>query len=561
MGMTMFALLRTSIKSRDSRISTVDRVTGVFLLATFAHCFADEFPMRGQTWVFLNGPNEETNVVQSVSEFSPSSVIMASFNPDGTVDLRYSNLNGRFLKSTTEAIDSITIDLRRNFIRNSALFTASQQTIPDTAYSCDEELARLAGTGRYSGFFINGQSINPTKDSRTWQWFYQAPECYAARPARAQDKQDKDLCQDHWCTSPIDGEDAEYKEACDESFLECRVVVEEESMRPRPSSRMFWNLHIYPLIVFHPRHPATGRIMKEIVMSEEEVLEKRRQAIENPSNQELKPYLSPVMDDSASVYFSAQFLWPDPGPNGVWSVSMDVRPEADGATGFYHDPPAAYRIQSFMDWTGLQKALLLPFAKDDVDKAFLSDIDTRCPGWMFQDRIIGQQAFTVKTGLEVTLPDVLPPETSDPAWTRTRQERVAVNGGWEVRTIVEEDRTLSDQAALVRNLDFPYGDYFWKGCPDLDDGYFHLTKSQLVRILAHPVPGCNPSTLSKAEALYKRLQTRFTKDGDKEEWNLAERRANEAAFLWRRNQAKDRPADLECPDTPLDKMVQRISGP
>ena len=537
------------------------RLATALLIATVAPSHADDFPMLGQTWVFINGPSEDTHIVQSVSEFAPSSVIIASFNPNGTADFRYSNLSGRFLKSTTEAIDSITIDLRRNVLRNSSLFSASKQNIPDTAFSCDEELARLAETGRYSGFFINGQPTSPSHDTRTWHWTYQPPDCYASRPARAQDRQEKDLCQAQWCTSPLDGEEAVYKEACDEAFIECRVVIEEESMRPRPSTRMFWNLHLHPSIVLHPRHPATGRIMKEISLSEEQALEKRAEAIGHPSNQELKPYLNPVMDDSSSVYFSAQFVWPDAGPNGVWSIGMEVRPEADGATGFYHDPPSAYRIQSFSDWAGLQKALLLPFAKDETDKAFLSDIDTRCPGWAFQDRIIGQQAFLVKAGLDVTLPDVLPAETSDPAWARTRQEKVPVYGGWEIRTIVEENRILNDQVALIRNIDFPYGDYFWKGCPDLEDGFFHLTKSQLIRMLAMPIPLCNQSSLAMAEGLYRRLQARFNRLEDKDEMALAGRRADEAAFLSRRDQGKDRPVDLKCPDTPLDVMVRRISGP
>lgn len=537
------------------------RFTSLSILIAINLSIADDFPMRGQTWVFLNGPNEETHIVQSISEFAPSSVVMASFNPDGTADLRYSNLSGRFMRSTAEALDSIINDLKVNVLRNSDLFSASLQSVPDTAYSCDEELARLAGTGRYNGYFINGQSITPSRDSRAWQWFYQSPECYATRPARAQDRQEKDLCQNHWCTSPLDGEDAEYKEACDESFSECRVVIEEESMRPRPSSRMFWNLHIYPLIVLNPRHQATGRIMKEISLTEAEARNKRREAIENPSNQDLKPYLSPVMDDSASVYFSGQFLWPEAGSNGVWSISMDVRPEEDGATGFYHDPPAAYRIQSFEDWAGLQKALLLPFAKDEVDKSFLSGIDTRCPGWMLRDRTIGQQAFKIQPGLDVTLPDVLPPETSDPAWTRTRQERVAVNGGWEIRTIVEEDRVLKGQTALVRNPDFPYGDYFWKACPDPADPDFRQTRSQMVRMLALPVPVCNPSTLSVAEGLYKRLQARFSSPEDKDQWDLAGRRAEEAAFLWRRNGAKDRPEGIQCPESPLDVLLKWIGSP
>lgn len=531
------------------------------LLSVFGFAAADEFPMRGQTWVFLNGPNEDTHIVQSVGEFAPSSVIVATFNQDGTVDTRYSNLSGRFLKSTAEALDTVAADLKRNEVLHSSAFTASRQNVPDTAYSCDEELTRLAGTARYSGYYIKGQSVQPSRDSRNWQWFFEAPECYATRPARAQDRQEKNRCVNHWCSSPLDGEDAEFKEGCDEAFIECRAIVEEESMRSRPSSRMFWNLHIYPLIILHPRHPATGRVMKEISMSQEEAEAKRQEALGDPSNQNLKPYLNPILDDSASVYFSGQFLWPEAGPNGVWSISMDVSPEGEGATGFYHDPPAAYRIQSYADVAGLQSALLLPFAKGKEDVSFLSELDQRCPGWPGKDRIIGQKAFRVQSGLSVVLPDILPPETSDPAWTRTRQERVAVNGGWQIRTIVEENRTLEGQAALIRDPDFPYGDYFWKGCPDLEDATFKLTKSQLTRILASPIPTCNAATLAQSEGVYRRIQGLFTRPEEVDEKALAGRRADEAAFLWRRDQGRERPAGFKCPDSPLDILLGKAAAP
>lgn len=313
-------------------------------------------------------------------------------------------------------------------------------------------------------------------------------------------------------------------------------------MHSRPSSRMFWNVHIYPRVILHPRHPATGRIMKEITMTEEDAVAKRQEALDNASDQNLKPYLNPVLDDSASVYFSGQFLWPDAGPDGVWSISMDVTPEGDGATGFYHDPPAAYRIQSLSDAAGLQSALLLPFAKGQEEQGFLAELDQRCSGWGGKDRVIGQKAFSVQSDLSVVLPDILPAETSDPAWTLTRQEKVAVDGGWQIRTIVEENSTLEGQTALVRNPDFPYGDYFWKGCPDLEDETFKITKSQLARILASPVPTCNASTLAQAEGIYRRIQGLFTRPEEADEKDLAGRRADEAAFLWRRDQGeKDQP--------------------
>lgn len=523
--------------------------------------FSQTFPMTGQTWLFLNGPNEDTHIVRSVSDFAPSSAIMVRFNEDGTADMRFSNLSGRFMRSTTEAIDTLTLDLHRNVLRNVDVFQVSEQPFPDTSYSCDEALYKLSTTLRYSHYEINGQTTTPTSDSREWKWFFEPPECHVSRAANAEDRRDKDLCQSGWCSNPTDDPNAKFQEACNESFTECRQSIEEGDLKVRPSSRKFWNLHIYPKIVLHPRHPATGRIQKEVSLTEEEAQAKRAEAIDNPNNELLKPYLNSVLDDSASVYFSGQFLWPEEGPYGVWSIRMDVGAEGQGATGFYHDPPAAYRLTSFTDWLGLQKALLLPFTRSADETAFLTNLNTRCPGWSGKDRRIGVRAFSIQAGLDVTLPDVLPTETTDPAWTRIRQERVEVNGGYEVRTIVEEDRVLTDQKALVRNVDFPYGDYFWKGCPDEEDTYFKRTKTQLARILALPVPTCNLKTLGVASELYGQIASRFKNSNEASERTLALKRAQEAEFYLARTKDKERPTDIPCPDSPLDVLLRGMGAP
>ena len=523
--------------------------------------FAQDFPLQGQTWVFLNGPNEDTHIVRSLADFAPSSVIVAEFNSDGTANMRYSNFSGRFLKSTTEALDSIETDLRSHVLRGVRLFEASRQPVPDTAYSCDEKLADLAGTLRYSRYVMNEEVVTPTQDNRNWKWFYEVPSCYASRPARAQDKTEKNLCQNGWCVDPTTDEKSEIQETCDEAFTECRQDVEESSMRLRPSTRFFWNLHIYPKIVLHPRNPITGRIIKEVSLTEDQAVSKRQEALDNPGNAELKAYLNPIMDDSASVYFSGQFLASDGNQNALSSLNFDVPAEGEGASGFYHDPPAAYRLASFEDWQGLNRALLLPFARDDAEKAFLEALDERCPGRAFQDRIIGQMAFTVQTDLDVTLPDILPAAPTDPAWTKIRQEQVNVDGGVAVRTIVEEDRVLKGQRALVQNPNFPYGDFFWKGCPDLDDETLHMTRAQLARILALPVPTCDLVILSRAEALYNKIAVRFRAASDAEERALALARAQEAAFQYDRTKTKERPADLVCPETPLGILVRKMGGP
>src|SRR5690242_15942610 len=112
------------------------RLASILLIPLMA--VAQEFPLRGQTWVFVNGPDEDTHIVKSIAAFEPSSVIVARFNQDGTGDIRFSNLSGRFLRSTTEALDAIDGDLRQNTLYGSRLFQVSRRQIPDTAYSCDE---------------------------------------------------------------------------------------------------------------------------------------------------------------------------------------------------------------------------------------------------------------------------------------------------------------------------------------------------------------------------------------------------------------------------------------
>jgi hypothetical protein len=517
-----------------------------------------DFPLVGQTWVFVNGPTEDTHIVESIAAFAASTVIVAHFNGNGTADLRYANLQGRFFRSTREALAAVEQDLRFHVLRQSRLFEASRRPFPDTLFSCDAELARLSTMLRYNGFYINGERVNPRRPASEEQWFHDPPECHATRPSTLQDREEMALCQSGWCVSPIEDPARPSNEACKEDFSECRYAVEESAHKVKSSTRYFWNLHLFPRIVFHPKQHITGRIIKEESLSEEEALALRKRAIDHPQDEDLKPYLNPVLDDSLSVYFSGQFLGPAGHADGVWSLSLDIPTEGEGATGYSHDPPAAYRIASFDDWRGLRKALLLPFAESDEEREFLANLDTRCPGWMLMDRWIGERAFSIKEGLAVTLPDVLPPETVDPTWRRMRQERVQVDGGVQVRTIVTENRVLDGQRALVRNLDFPYGDYFWKGCPDWGEGTPRMTKAQVLRFLAQPVSTCNLASLAQAPDLYRRLAMRFRQVNEVEERALANRRAQEAEFQYHRTKDKERPEGMRCPESPIDRFVRRL---
>jgi hypothetical protein len=88
-----------------------------------------------------------------------------------------------------------------------------------------------------------------------------------------------------------------------------------------------------------------------------------------------------------------------------------------------------------------------------------------------------------------------------------------------------------------------------------------MTRSQLARILALPVPTCDLPVLARAEALYMKIAVRFKADTDAEERALALKRAEEAAFQYARTKDKERPTGFTCPETPLGMLVRRMGGP
>lgn len=508
--------------------------------------------------MFVNGPKEETHIVKSISDFSVSKVIVAQFLASNRLQIRFANLDGMLLRSTAEALDAITTQLALNFIPD-AQYNVHLAVFPDTTYSCNEELLRLSRTTHFSSYFINDQAVSPSSQSTDWIWTFSEPTCYAARAAQAQDRLNKDLCQDGWCSDPTPAPEDPYREACNETYTECRHYVDESAMTSRPSTAQFWNLHIPAKIVFHPKHHSTGRIMMEESLDEAQATALRRQAVDNPGEDRLKPYLNMVFDDSASVYFSGQFIPPSTNPNSIWELALDVPAQGEGGTSFSHDPPVAFRIRSFNDREGLQAALLMPFAKSNEEREFLRTIDLSCPGWLAKDRRIGERAFTIRDDVAATLPDILPTDPSDGTWKKLKQERVALpGGGFSVRTFYEDDRVLTGQRAIVRNTQFPYSDYFWKGCPDLENDRFQLTKSQLASFLNKSIPTCNITSVYQAAWVYNSVAEVFSDIKDSKERTLAEKRRAESSFHFDRLRDRERPETYECPPTALDNVIERL---
>ena len=405
---------------------------------------------------------------------------------------------------------------------------------------------------------VNGKEISPTATETEWTWDLSLPTCYASHPASEVDKEEKDLCEGGWCSDPTPDPKDPYPEACDDAYTECRHYVDESLIKTKASEIQFWNLHIPAKIVMHPKHHSTGRIMKEVSMTEEEADAMRKVAIANPDEDKYKPYLNPVFDDSASVYFSGQFLAIAGAASSLSELNFDLQAKSDGASSYSHDPAKAYRIRTLGDKEGLQAALLMPFAKNDDEKEWLRNLDINCPGWQYNDTRIGERAFTIVDSVDATLPDVIPNSPTDEKWKTLRQEKVPLpSGGYFVRNFYDDARILKAQKSIVRNNKFLYSDYFWKGCPDLENLTFKYTKSQIAQFLNLPVPVCNLKSLIFSPALYRAFSGIFSNPNEKREKALADKRVQEAQFLYKRNSKRERPETYTCPETALDILLSR----
>ncbi len=447
-------------------------------------------------------------------------------------NIRWANLEGMPIRSTSEALDSIYAQLRRNSLLSKQLANAYYNPFPDTLLSCEPQLHQLQATGGFRSFFINDKSIlDPLVAPPPDRWFQTAPSCYASRPKIAGDDIDQMACEGEWCATL---DQKPHHEVCSATRPECRAYIDEDAMSTRVAANFYWNLHVFPSIVFHPRHHTNGRIMTEIVLTQAEAEAKRLGAANNPGKEDLKPYISPVMDDSMSVYFSGQFSAPQL-PSETWVLSLDIPAAAPGATSFYHDPAIIFRIPrmptvgdldraSFSETThALQAALLRPFAKSLKDDQFLTAVDVKCPFWKLHDDDLGKKAFDIRTDIEAELPDVIPTDPHDIAWKTTVEEGA--------RTYLRDARTLKNQMAIVRKKEFVYSDYWWKGCPQAERSPLALTKKQMLDLITEPVPTCNLLELRDAVTrVYNPIYEILRTDGDVNEAGLALRRAEEAEY-------------------------------
>lgn len=529
-------------------------------VCVFGISFAqNNFPLLRQTWVFTNGPTEKTHIVKSITNFAPSKVFVCHFSSQNrdilTGSCRFASLEGLYLRSTAEALDSVYAQLRRNFLTGE-IARAYYNAFPDTFYSCASQLRNLAsrGVGRFRSFSINGQSVEPS--AITDEWFSEPPTCYASRQRMAGDDIDEMACENGWCASMFH---TGFNEVCSATGSECRSYIEESDLSTRSTNRYYWNLHLFPKVVLHPKHQSTGRVMTEISLTEAQAITLRDQAVANPSNETLKPYLNPVLDDSASVIFSGQFLTPE-NPQASF-LSLDIPASSPGATSFTHDPKYVFRIPSMPDdnamalntttdlGRALRAALLRPYAKSNRDDEFLQRLDSNCPFWATRDMEIGKQAFSIRP-LTASLPDAIPSDPYDPSWKRQVTE-----GGM---TYLRDNRTLENQLAIVRNIDFSYSDYWWKGCPDRER-VLGLTKKQMLDFVSNSIPLCNLKEVAAANSrVYMPIYQTFANDGDKDEALTTSKRITQVEQISQRFQGQLNNYTYEnCPTTELSVLVNR----
>jgi len=535
--------------------------TLIIISLLFCNLCAD-FPLENQTWVLMNGGN--INIVKSMFDFDPLKVIIVMFKKNNLAKVTYANLSNKYFRSTSEAMDFILSEFgknRFNVSESEKIYKASYQPFPDDEFSCMEGLRNLSKTGVYQKFSVNKKEMGISALSQTL-WFDKEPECFAVRGFIHGIDTKKTSCQNGWCANDLAGStnDPRENDVCNQALGVCQNFA--TNYEKRQSKSMFWNLHVFPRVIWNPRHHITGRIIVEDSYEDYEMDSLRNDAIANKGDELKKKFLNPQFSQDESVIFSAQFGIPEGlSPSQIIELNFDLK-GSDEKTSYYHSPTRAYRVSSFSAISEIKKAILLPFA-DENNFEWVENLDMNCPGWQSSDKRIGERAFNIVGDLSVSYGENIPQNVIDPTWFEYEQKIIEGPDG-EVKTVWERKMKgkLDGQTAIVRNPDFPYQDYWWKGCPDMPaDSRVPYTKKQIKSVLYTNIPKCDPSKFHNYNIIYRYFGYYvFNSKQDPEESKLALKRSNQAMAFANKFGTSRAPAARECSDSPIDVVANKFFG-
>lgn len=389
---------------------------------------AQDFPLlrSGKCMLFARGRNPRC--YPSAAPLQPSSVGLIEFKTNGNVTYRWANCNHTDYASTAELMEDIDKQMRSNSKEIVSVTILSDKDTPlnilrtgtkDTLWSIDEVL--INAPAHYykivrSNEGVEDEFIGPagrTKLKNSPQYYTTRPVGFGVRKRISQDNNVYDIdyidektgktlfvkgIKDLPTSYEVESEDAEqigdddnapFMNFCDNTDCYEWIPGEKTTVNEIP----YWQIHFSPEVWYYPRNPATGEplIAHELRMDYETATQKRKESVQNQTDQNLQRYRNPFFCDSASTVISFVLVGTDEELKNKKELVLSSI-EAGSETVFEHYPPRAY-IFGIGDFLMMQSCLLKVYGVNDAERMILGDMSTRCPGWQIKDKINGKVLF------------------------------------------------------------------------------------------------------------------------------------------------------------------------
>jgi len=271
-----------------------------------------DFPLRGQTWLFGKGINN--NIYPSFSKSVPTHLIMATFPPDasagGVIELQWAVFTGLNFKSTGHLLNEAWKQFQNNKVSirfnvwvelmasgQEAVLALTYRSAPDTVWSCDSTFYSLPQyTKKYVSFWNEANYTMDTvewkgnTDPKKWLWHRTKPTAWGETPFNDNKKKTyttKSNMYDYMDSADVDSI-RKYGGKTTRYFKSLRAVIESrgdfvdyceedehggnglcyeqiDCATTAQSSLKFWSLHLFPVVKWYPRQFQSGKPLMDSV--------------------------------------------------------------------------------------------------------------------------------------------------------------------------------------------------------------------------------------------------------------------------------------------------------
>ena len=451
----------------------------LFLMAlgsVFAKDIKD-FPLWGSNWLVTKGHNDR--IFHPTMDMGDPQLVFSiefknySTNPNALlVRYRFSNLMHKDYNSTYEALSQVNKDFRN---RNDFFVRYIDKPIPnntvsieynnysDTLWTCDHTFLK-----HQYGYKSLLRDSHLGLEDKFHQYYTQNPVqsltkpiCYGKRDKTYKDKAFK-ICIAGQCFKENPSQTEEPTDYCEETGGYCYDYFKDYKYTVKNLG--YWQVHIYPEVVYYCRDPETGKPITDKVdplckMTESKAFEMKDLALtEKGRNQpELRKYRNPFFSDSASSVISFAFI-DSPNLKNQKFIWLDAR-SAGASISYSHIP---YKMVKYSHsptyFPGLAEAVFSTYASNADKEQKLKNFIKYCRGWEVKEPRAGDALYIQDPKIPTRL--------------------------------IKKDQT--DPSIFIYN-----------GCPSTRDMNYNLTPSQMKRLLIQNPPTCNTREMKKAFSFYK----------------------------------------------------------